>query len=272
MDDTLAKGLAGKRVVVTRAAEQSESLLTALRENGAEPVSLPMVTFAPPDDYAPLDLAIRKLRQFDWLFFTSQNALRALEKRALRLKLPLTQAAAGIQIAVVGPATAEAVQRAGLWVTYIAKKHQGVSLAQELAPDLKNAHVLLPRSDRANRALLTVLNTIGAHVTEVIAYKTVRPGADGSADSESLLRQGADAVLFFSPSAVHHLQDLLNAENFCALSRKSVFTAVGPVTEHALRQTGVERVVLARDTTVKSVLEALSAYFLHPARSGVKQG
>ncbi len=83
------KSLQGKRIIVTRAVEQSESLLQALSENGAIPVLLPMVSFSPPDDPAPLDEALGHLRQFDWLFLTSQNALRALEGRCAILNISL---------------------------------------------------------------------------------------------------------------------------------------------------------------------------------------
>ena len=71
------KPLAGKRVVVTRALEQSQSLVDALRDAGAEPVLLPLLAFAPPDDLSELDDCLRKSgTQFDWVAFcTSQNAL-----------------------------------------------------------------------------------------------------------------------------------------------------------------------------------------------------
>jgi uroporphyrinogen-III synthase len=77
--ETAARALAGKRVVVTRAAEQSESLLTALREQGAIAIALPLVAYAQPDDLRPLDDTIRNLGRYDWVFLTSQNAVRALQ-------------------------------------------------------------------------------------------------------------------------------------------------------------------------------------------------
>src|ERR1700722_15156998 len=67
------KPLAGRRVVVTRALEQSQSLADALREAGAEPVLLPLLTIAPADNLAELDACLRNSGRFDWVFFTSQN-------------------------------------------------------------------------------------------------------------------------------------------------------------------------------------------------------
>jgi uroporphyrinogen-III synthase len=60
---------------------------------------------------------------------------------------------------------------------------------------------------------------------------------------------------------VHHLQEILGNEKFLALSRAALFTAIGPVTEEALRKAKVERVRTAEDATVGAVLEALTDYF-----------
>ena len=275
MGEDSANSLKGKRVVVTRAAEQSEQLVQALRERGAVPVLAPMVAFGPPDDASLLDEAIREIRRYDWILLTSQNALRALQERCHLLKLSLAQITVGVRVAAVGPATAEAAENAGLKVAHVATKHQGVSLAEELSKELKGKRVLLPRSDRANPELVKKLKEMGAQVKEIVAYKTIRPDNKDLARAEAMTREGADAVLFFSPSAVHHLQDLLGNEKFLEFSRRSVFAAIGPVTEEALRKAKVDRVVLAQDTTVAAVLAALTDFFSQPGpglSAGVKPG
>jgi uroporphyrinogen-III synthase len=256
-----AKSLEGKRVVVTRAEEQSGALVRALREKGAVPVLAPMVAFGPPDDPAAVDAAIRGMARYDWVFLTSQNALRALRRRCESLGVPLARAMRASRIAAVGPATGEAARNAGLRVEYVAERHQGSALVEELAGKIKGKSVLLPRSDRANPELVQKLERSGARVNEIIAYRTVRPAEQALAKAEALLRVGAEAVLFFSPSAVHHLQEILGNEKFLALSRAALFAAIGPVTEEALREARVERVRTAKDTTVGAVLEVLTDYF-----------
>jgi uroporphyrinogen-III synthase len=269
------KPLAGKRVVVTRALEQSHSLVEALCDAGAEPVLLPLIVFAPPDNLAELDACLKNSARFDWVFFTSQNALRAVQQRCAALDLVLPQVFAGLKIAAVGPATADAVTAAGLPVNFISRAHTGVGLAEELSAGEKRKRVFLPRSDRANPDLIEVLNLHGWQVTAVVAYKTVSPNSDSPETQESFLRCEADAILFFSPSAVHHLRDLLGAQRFRDLSRQSIFVAIGPVSENALKTEGVSRILLAADTTVAAAVATLSEYFAkagqqHPA--GAKQG
>ncbi|HTZ47420.1 MAG TPA: uroporphyrinogen-III synthase [Verrucomicrobiae bacterium] len=253
--------LAGKRVVVTRAAEQSEALVKALEEQGAVPVVVPMVAFAPPEDSRALDEVIREVGRYDWLFLTSQNALRALQERGESLGIRLA-GAGKLKIAAVGPATAEAAEHAGLHVEYVAVKHQGTAMAEELGERVRGSSVLLPRSDRANPELVEKLKELGANVKEVVAYKTVQPDDEGTARARQMLNEDAtDAVLFFSPSAVHHLQQIVGVDNFQKLAKHALFAAIGPVTEKALQQAKAERVAMARDTTVGAVIGILQDYF-----------
>jgi uroporphyrinogen-III synthase len=271
--EAAAKALAGKRVVVTRAAEQSESLLTALREQHAIPITLPLVAFAPPEDLRPLDDTIRNFGRYDWVFLTSQNALRALQERSDFLGLQLAKILMEVSVAAVGPATAESARNAGLKVAYVATRHQGVALAEELAAQVKGKRVLLPRSDRASRDLVDTLNRVGAFVSEVTAYTTVATSEQETRSHEAVLREGADAVLFFSPSAVHHFFDFLGRARFLTLSQEAAFTAIGPVTKGALREAGATRIVVARDTTVAAIVAALGEFFAKPHQSlpaGVK--
>lgn len=271
MGEDSAGALRGKRVVVTRAEEQSRDLVQVLSDRGAVAIVLPMVAFGPPDNFSDLDGAIRGLGHFDWIFLTSQNALRALQDRCEALNLELKAAAGKARVAAVGPATAEAARMAGIGVSYVAAKHQGVFLAEELAAQVQNKRVFLPRSNRANPELADQLKRQGAMVTEVVAYKTISPDQGTWQHARMALHQGADAILFFSPSAVHHLQDILGNEKVCEISRRSIFAAIGPITEKALRAAKIERVLLAEDTTVASIVKALENYFF-AARPGISAG
>jgi uroporphyrinogen-III synthase len=119
------------------------------------------------------------------------------------------------------------------------------------------------------------LNLHGWQVTPVVAYKTVSPNSDSADLQESLLHGDADAILFFSPSAVHHFRDLLGAQRFRDLGRQSVFVAIGPVSGTALKAEGVDRVLLPADSTVAAAIATLSEYFAkagHHQPAGAKHG
>lgn len=275
MAELAPSSLAGKRVVITRSALLCEALAKEFTARGALPVAAPLITFAVPEDFGPLDAAIAQLQRFDWLIFTSAEAVRAMARRSTKLEQSLFQASSNPRIAAVGPVTAEAVKRAGLKVDYVAKMHSGVALAHELGVQLREKKVLLPRSDRANPDLPAALKRHGAHVTEVIAYRTLRPTEIDRQKLSELTNGQADAVLFFSPSAVLHFAESFGPEQLHMLQAKLAITAVGPVTAGALREAGVERVVVARDTTAAAVVEALEEYFASAAKAapaGVKRG
>src|SRR5208282_5514919 len=127
--------------------------------------------------------------------------------------------------------------------------------------------VLLPRSDRANHDLVETLQRFGAHVTEIVAYKTLRPASDDTRYLENILQDVPDAVLFFSPSAVHHLRELLGPQPFLNLAEKSVFAAIGSVTERALCEAGVTRLIVSSDTSAPAILDSLASFFVNSGHS-----
>jgi uroporphyrinogen-III synthase len=153
--------------------------------------------------------------------------------------------------------------------------HTGVALAEELGSQVAGKRVFLPRSDRANPELIEALKRQHAQVTPVVAYKTVAPEADSHAMQQTFLQRGADAILFFSPSAVHHLREILGAERFRDLSERSVFVAIGPVSEKALQEEGVRRILVAADTTIAATIATLAEFFAKVGQhqpAGAKQG
>jgi uroporphyrinogen-III synthase len=273
--EILISALKGKRIVITRAAAQTEALAKQLLGLGALPVLLPLVAFAEPEDFALLDEAIAQVEHFDWVIFTSGQAVRAVVSRSKQLNASLERLGSKLQVATVGPVSAEAVRQAGLPVEYVANTHNGVALADELGERLRGRTVLLPRSDRANPDLPAALKAHGAHVTEVVAYRTLQPSEVDLLHLSRISTGEADAILFFSPSAVQHFAELAGTEQFRKLQGRVAITAVGPVTASALCEAGVERMVVAADTTAVSVIQALEQYFASTTKqsaAGVKRG
>jgi uroporphyrinogen III methyltransferase/synthase len=266
--------LDGKRIVVTRAARESEALSRQLSVLGAIPIVVPLVAFADPDDFTALDSAIAHVERFDWVIFTSGQAVRAVSARSKSLKVPLSRAGHKTLFAAVGPASAEAVRQSGLPVDYVARTHSGAALADELGERLRGRNVLLPRSDRANPDLPATLAKYGARVTEVVAYRTLQPTEVDKNNLSQIAAGEADAILFFSPSAVQHFTELVGVEHLASLQAKLAITAVGPVTAGALRDVGAERIVVAADTTAGAVIHALEEYFAAATTqsAGVKRG
>ena len=253
--------LFGIRIVITRSVEQGSDLVTKLECGGAIPISLPLVAFSTPENFALLDAALHRWQEFDWVLFTSANAVQSVAQRAASTNLGILRPSSHPQIAAVGPATNQAAVKAGLHVTHVAKTHLGLALAEELALRLRNKSVFLPRSDRANPDLPAALEKLGASVTKVIAYHTLPPTNVDRARVTEVLDENSDAALFFSPSAVNNLANLIGRESLAKLQNKITFAAVGPVTSAALREHGVTNVIVSAGTTTDAIISALEKHF-----------
>jgi uroporphyrinogen-III synthase len=264
--DHSASALHGKRVMITRAESQSGELIEALSLRGAIPVVVPLVEFAAIEDHAPLDSALIKIEDYDWLLFTSVNAVHAVFAREQTLGAQRTRTKEFPDVGVVGPTTRRAAERAGFRVAYVAKNHLGVALADELGERLAGARVLLPRSDHANPDLPAALRRLGADVTEIVAYRTVCPvGIDREA-LKRLATEEADAILFFSPTAVRNFVELLGGAGKKSTLIRATLAVVGPVTQAELENSDVldsanHPVVVASDTTSGAVVDALESHF-----------
>lgn len=264
MGNTMVSPLAGKTVLVTRAAAQSGPLFEELSARGANVKLLPLVSFAPPESYTAVDEALSHLDSFDLIIFTSANAVQAIEQRRQQLSGTENAAQSFPRVAAVGPATSEAAEAAGFSVDYVATNHSGRGLAEELGEELRGKRVFLPRSDRANPDLPEALRRCGAMVTQVVAYRTLSPSDSDREKMQESLKEGVDGILFYSPSAVHNFLELLGPERLERLQGRVLMVAIGPTTAGALSAAGVQRIAWAADATPRAVMEALEG---HLARS-----
>jgi uroporphyrinogen-III synthase len=123
--------LAGKRILVTRAAHQAGKLSEGLRALGAEPVEVPVLEIQPPASFAPFDRALRSLGSYHWLILTSANRVRTLQERAQALGLR-PASTAQLKVAAVGEATASAARDAGFAVSLVPETYVAESLVNEL--------------------------------------------------------------------------------------------------------------------------------------------
>lgn len=244
--------------MVTRSLEQSADLCDALRAAGAEPIHIPLIEIVPLLELGPLDEALSKLRPGDWIFLTSQNAVITVRARILMLRPELLEPN-GARIAAVGPATTEKARSVGLRVDFVPRLHSGVGIANELGERLRGRRVLLPRSDKATSDLPKAILALGGEPLKVVAYQT-----ELSEKEDTLQRIAAasvDAITLFSPTEVHALQRTLSAEGIAELQQRLPIVAIGEVTGQACRENGVRAPIIAADTTVAAVIEALRKHF-----------
>lgn len=256
----------GKRIVVTGAPGQVEELVRALERHEAEVMLMPTVCFAPVENSDSLDSAIKSVKHNDWVLFTSANAVRFFCRRCRDLGVELKSLqSSGPSVGAVGPATAKAALAEGLQVDYVAKKHDGESLARELAGSIKGRKILLPRSDRSDDRLPTLLREAGAQVTEVIAYRTMAPEALDAKVLNRVRRAEVDAIVFASPSAVQNLSLFLSMSELADLSSRIQFVAIGSTSAGAMRKSGIRVGIEASESSAEGLAEAIVNFYQHHA-------
>ena len=258
--------LEGKRIVVTRAVEQSRELVARLESMGATVMLYPAVSFSEPSDTAELDRAVRSLGKFDWILFTSANAVRFFSGRCRKLGVEPGQGE-NYRCAAVGPATASAVAAEGFPVDHVAQEFLGAALARELSASIGGQKILLPRSDHARHDLPDALKAAGAEVTEVVAYHIGGVGVIDPGVTRAIQEAQVDVISFFSPSAIENMRGELGEELFSRLGTKAAMAAVGPVTAAALRSAGLSVAIEAPLATADSMATAIANYFLPSAGS-----
>lgn len=245
--------LFGKQIVITRGEEQGRDFARQLRELGADAVQLPVIEVAPLNDYSALDASIGELEQYDWLIFTSANAVEYFLAR-LRISGRDARSIRG-RICAIGPKTDALL--ASFWLTadLIPSETTSEGVAAAFGSfDIRGARVLVPRAATAREVIPAALQAMGAQVDVVDAYRNVVP-TDAEERVRAYLARGRKPhwITFTSGSTVKNFLAITGLE---ALSGVRV-VSIGPATSDVARMHGLEVHAEANPSTVEGMVEAI---------------
>lgn len=250
-----ARPLDATTVVVTRARAQAGSLTAALEAVGARVVPLPVIESADPDDLEALDRAAAGVAAYDWVVFTSANAVHRFVAR-LRDSRSLGEA----RIAALGGATAHALERYNLVADLVPgpKASPGAEgLVEAFADASGTGRVLFPRAAVVGPVLSRGLAARGWSVDEVVAYRTVPAPPPPAALADQAA--GADVITFTSLSSVEAYLGLAD-DRGRPLVVPPVVACIGPVTAEAARHAGLEVAIESRTPSPQALATAVAAY------------
>ncbi len=251
----------GKRVVVTRAREQASVLSERIEELGGEPFEFPVIQIAEPLDFSPMDRAIGTIHTYNWVIFTSVNGVEHFFKRLRFLGKDIRELK-GLRLCAIGPSTREALEEKGLIVEYVPSEYRAEAVLEVIQDVLKPGEkVLLPRADIARKILSEALQSMGAIVDDVEAYRTLRGGADALLLRSMLEEKQVQVVTFTSSSTVRNFVELLG-DGYGDLLQHVTLASIGPVTTETAGELGLKIDVQATDYTIDGLLEALQLYFI----------
>ena len=270
--------LQGRRILITRTHEQAGTFSSQLSVLGAIPVEFPTIRVVAPEDWEPLDNALKRLCEanwYDWLVFTSANGVRICFQRLLSLGYHV-RSVGDVRIAAIGPASAMALTKYGAEVDLVPAKYIAEDIASAIIADahkqgesLEGKRVLLVRAAEARNVLVIELQRAGAIVDVVAAYRTIgvtNEDEQGYEILRQLKAQQLDILTFTSSSTVRNFMHWLKEYDatFTNTFMSSVMrhtrpkiACIGPITSQTVREFGLNVHIEAQVYTIAGLVEAI---------------
>jgi uroporphyrinogen-III synthase len=251
-----------KRILITRPRSQADDFAARLRAAGYEPILFPVIEIKPVENNVALARALLKLECYDWIVFTSVNAVEIVFDHLPFpvAAMPLAKGRRGEspRVAAIGPKTAEALQARGVNPDLVPDEYVAESILPGLG-DLRGRWVLLPRAEIARQVLPEAICEAGGIAHEITVYQTLPAQPDPEA--LSALTAGVDVVTLTSPSTVQNFVALAEQNHLdpARLPGNPLFACIGPITARAARDAGLANLAIAEEYTTEGLVKVLSS-------------
>ncbi|PLX78272.1 MAG: uroporphyrinogen-III C-methyltransferase [Desulfuromonas sp.] len=251
--------LLGRRILVTRAADQAGIFTRLLEQQGADALPCPVIEFADPDTFTELDQVLQDMTRVDTVILTSANAVNRFFARLHTLGRDL-RSLGQTQVVAVGPKTARALEEHGIIPDLVPTDNRAEGVVAELlAAGVAGQRILYPRAEIARRVIPEQLNAAGATVLDPVLYRTL-PTREGAARLQQALAGGLDAITFTSSSTVTNLLELADPDQRRAIARIPLIS-IGPETSKTIRANGLHVAIEAQNSTLEGMVAGIVEFF-----------
>jgi uroporphyrinogen III methyltransferase/synthase len=245
------RSLFGLTVLVTRPRHQSDALASDLRHLGAHVLCQPAIEITAPKDWAPVDAAIRRLEDFDWLVFSSANGVDYFLRRLFESGHDM-RSLGGKKIAAIGPATVEALAGYHLRADLQPSEYRAEALAEALVPQARVKRVFLARASRGRETLAEMLTAAGAQVEQAVVYESRDVTTPDTDVADALAAGQIDWTTVTSSAIARSLVRM-----FGHSLKKTKLAAISPLTADVLTELGYAPVIVAADYTADGIVAAI---------------
>jgi uroporphyrinogen III methyltransferase/synthase len=259
------KPLSGKRIMVTRPADQAQKLYKSLRQFGGEVLPYPTIAISEHIDSAGWEafnsIEYNPESNSNWLIFTSENGIKYFLKQLL-IKYTDIRCLSNFKIAVVGSGTARILKSYHLKTDFMPSLATAKSLAEQLASNynLKDSTIVRVKGNLVDETVENTFTKAGANVVSVNTYKTnYAKWATGL--KKKLFDYPPDVILFTSGSAVKGLNAMLNSDKLFMLANNATIVSIGPSTSKIVKTLGIDVTIEAKDHSIDGVLNELLTYY-----------
>ena len=256
-----SKPFFGKRIIVTRSRDQASAFAEMLIDRGATAIEFPTIDVVPPASWDELDSAVGSIETFNWLIFTSANAVKFFMERLRNLGKDL-RILKGVNICTVGPKTSEALESYGLRSDLIPAEFKAEGVLDALGGvNVRGLKFLIPRAKIAREIIPDKLRELGADVTVATAYENVKPTADVDRVRKLLEGKKIAAVTFTSSSTVHNFVEILGQKEYKSLLNGVAVACIGPVTAKTAEEYGMKINIMPKDYTIPALVDQMAEFF-----------
>jgi uroporphyrinogen-III synthase len=254
--------LAGKTVLVTRGKEQAKTFSEKLRQAGATPIEIPLISISPSFHREEIERCVRQLPDYDWLIFTSANGVRFFFP-FVKKETPLPK------VVVVGKKTAAALKAYGVSPAVIPSEFVAEGVIEALKPLVQpRDRVLFVKGNLARPVLRDALTEMGAEVTELVVYETMLNEA-GKEQLLALLRERKlDVMTFTSSSTVQSFSAMVEGEDVLSLLNGCVIACIGPITKETAEKAGLPVHICPDEYTIDGMIKEMEQYFAKRTMEG----
>lgn len=255
------------KILITRPRAQSDEFAEKLRSAGFETIFFPVIEIQPIENNLALERALEKLDCYEWVVFTSVNAVElviarshdAATKRSPNERRLPHSARNDIapKVAAIGPKTAEALRKHNIEPDFVPEEYIAEAILPGLG-DVNGKWVLLPRAEIARKALPEAIASAGGIAHEIAVYKTL-PALPEPEGIEAL-KSGVDVITLTSPSTVHNFAAICNQIGLDPLDlpNNPLFACIGPITEQAAKEEGLVKFIVAKEYTTEGLMKAIT--------------
>jgi uroporphyrinogen-III synthase len=238
------------KVLITRPRIQADDFAEKLRSAGFEPIFFPVIEIRPVENNLALERALEKLNCYEWVVFTSVNAVETV------LNLSVPSVFSVVKIAAIGPKTAEVLRKRGVEPNFIPNEYIGEAILSGLG-DVKGKWILLPRAEIAREELPQAISKAGGIAHEIIVYRTLPAEID--LNGLNALKSGVDIITFTSASTVENFVAICTQNRLDPLNlpNNPLFACIGPITKQSAREAGIQNIVVAKEYTTEGLVEVI---------------
>lgn len=253
--------LSGKGILVTRASDQAGEFSRALADQGAQIFECPTIDIVSPVDWVELDQAVRTLPSFDWLVFSSANAVKFFFARVAELGLD-SRVLGGCRVCAVGPKTAESLFPYGIRPDLVPADYKGEGVIKEFRKlEISGKNILFPKGDRARDMIPEGLRLMGAEVSDPVAYRNITPATLPLSILEALEGRRIHCITFTSSSTAANLAAMVGENRLLHLLEGVAVASIGPITSKTCRELELEVQIEPEKYTIAALVKEIVNYY-----------